>query len=408
MFKPLSLSIALSLTNLAMADDKTEIDALKAQLSQQQMMIEKLQKSIIDTRQKINQINNNVEQVDEKVELVADNQTNFQTSKQSQTILGGYGEIHINQLEDQNTGNEKNSIDFHRFVLFAGHQFSDKIRFYSELEVEHAIIEGEDSGEVAVEQAFVEWDMNNQTSMKAGMFLTPVGFINETHEPPTFYGTERNPVEKHIIPTTWREGGLAVNGILGKAWSYDLAVHSGLKVSSTKNFTIRKGRQGVAKAQFDDAAITGRLRWSGIPGLEAAVSIQHQFDITQSLDPNAGAANLFEGQIAWSHGPFALKALYAQWQLDGSAPKSVGADEQSGYYIEPAYRINEQWGVFARYNQWDNQAGDNLDSEYRQFDLGVNYWIHPQVVFKLDYQNQSSPDGKSEFDGFNIGVGYQF
>jgi len=38
----------------------------------------------------------------------------------------------------------------------------------------------------------------------------------------------------------------------------------------------------------------------------------------------------------------------------------------------------------------------------------VNYWPHPDVVFKLDFQNQKSPAGKDEFDGFNVGVGYQF
>jgi len=38
----------------------------------------------------------------------------------------------------------------------------------------------------------------------------------------------------------------------------------------------------------------------------------------------------------------------------------------------------------------------------------VNFWLHPNVVFKLDYQDQDSPDGKSEWDGWNLGVGYMF
>ena len=45
--------------------------------------------------------------------------------------------------------------------------------------------------------------------MKAGLFLIPVGILNQTHEPDTFYGVERNNVEKNIIPTTCGEGGLA-------------------------------------------------------------------------------------------------------------------------------------------------------------------------------------------------------
>jgi hypothetical protein len=64
--------------------------------------------------------------------------------------------------------------------------------------------------------------------------------------------------------------------------------------------------------------------------------------------------------------------------------------------------------VFARYNAWDNQAGNSSDSEFTQIDVGVNYWPHPDVVLKADYQVQDAPSGKDEFDGFNLGVGYQF
>lgn len=34
-----------------------------------------------------------------------------------------------------------------------------------------------------------------------------MGFIDEVHEPPTFYGVERPEVDSRIIPTTWRELG---------------------------------------------------------------------------------------------------------------------------------------------------------------------------------------------------------
>jgi predicted porin len=53
-------------------------------------------------------------------------------------------------------------------------------------------------------------------------------------------------------------------------------------------------------------------------------------------------------------------------------------------------------------------AGNGADTEYTQWDVGVNYWLHPNVVFKLDYQDQDAPAGKKEMDGWNIGVGYQF
>jgi hypothetical protein len=107
-------------------------------------------------------------------------------------------------------------------------------------------------------------------------------------------------------------------------------------------------------------------------------------------------------------GPFGLRALYARWDLDGSGPESIGADEQMGYYIEPSYRFfNDKLGIFARYNQWDNAAGNSSDTEKQQWDVGLNWWPHEQVVLKADYQFQDNDDGREQ-DGFNLGVGYEF
>jgi len=327
----------------------------------------------------------------------------------NKTSIGGYGELHYNNLEDEN-GNDTKEIDFHRFVLFFGHEFNDNLRFFSELELEHSIAGEGQNGEVELEQAYIEYDINEKHRVKGGLFLTPVGIINETHEPNTFYGTERNPVEKNIIPATWWAAGTMFSGELAKGFSYDVAVTSGLDVSkqlSKTTYKIRDGRQKVSEALADDLAYTGRLKWTGIPGVELAVTGQYQENMTQSQDPTAGSATLWETHAVIQQGAFGLRALYATWDLDGAGPAAQGYDEQTGWYVEPSYRINDNFGVFARYNEWDNQAGDSTDSEYDQIDLGVNWWPHQNVVVKVDYQMQDKPAG-GESDGFNMGLGYQF
>ena len=52
--------------------------------------------------------------------------------------LGGYGELHYNDTETDG-GSKSRSVDAHRFVLFFGYDFTDKVRFRSEFELEHAI-----------------------------------------------------------------------------------------------------------------------------------------------------------------------------------------------------------------------------------------------------------------------------
>lgn len=326
------------------------------------------------------------------------------------TTVGGYGELHYNNLEKGN-GDEVNEIDLHRFVLFFGHEFNERTRLVTELEVEHGGVEADGSpldGEVEVEQAYVEFDINDEVSAKGGVFLLPVGIVNETHEPPTFYGVERNPVENIIIPATWWAGGAAVTGNFANGLSADLAVHSGLQIPTTGGsaFRIRSGRQKISNANANDLALTGRLKYTGIPGLELSGSLHYQNDITQVSGDGADEATLLEAHAVWKRGPFTAKALYASWDIDGDAVAATDADKQDGYYIEGSYKLTQEFGVFARYNDVD---GVRAQDEFEQVDVGFNWWPHEDVVVKVDYMDQEN-DNNSDRDlkGFNIGIGYQF
>lgn len=328
------------------------------------------------------------------------------------TKLGGYGELHYNNLDS------KEEVDFHRFVLSLGHEFTENIRLFSELELEHSVAGDGENGEVDLEQAYLEFDLNDRHAVKTGVFLMPVGILNETHEPPTFYGVERNPVETYIIPTTWWEAGAGFHGELGRGFSYNLAGTSGLNVDTTGSdaFLIRGGRQEVSEAKANDGAITGGIKWTGLPGVELGVTGQWQKDITQG-EQGVGAT-LLETHADIRRGPYGLRALYARWNLDkhnvinASDPDAAGRDEQEGWYLEPSYRtrlgsIQGEWGLFVRYNVWDNNAGSSNDTEMTQVNAGVNYWPIPDVVFKFDVQNQNN-DSADNDNGFNLGIGYQF
>lgn len=76
----------------------------------------------------------------EQFNMLAD-QVEENSKGTSSTSIGGYGELHYNNLSDGN-GNTKKEVDFHRFVLFVNHEFNDRIRFFSELEIEHALVGG--------------------------------------------------------------------------------------------------------------------------------------------------------------------------------------------------------------------------------------------------------------------------
>ncbi|MFT7243593.1 MAG: opacity protein-like surface antigen [Candidatus Azotimanducaceae bacterium] len=331
---------------------------------------------------------------------------------ESDTTIGGYGELHYNDLDN---GEE---IDLHRFVMLFSHRFSDTVKVYSELEVEHSLAGEGKPGEVEVEQAYVHWDYATNHHAKLGLFLMPVGIINETHEPDTFFGVERNSVEKNIIPATWWEAGVGLSGEIAPGWGYDLAMHSGLNLdtdntSASRRSSIRSSRQKVAKANGDSFAYTARLRYAAYAGIQWNATLQYQPDLTQGDADNIGiediSAMLFETNVTYQNGGFGLRALYANWDIDDEIEiLNSGADEQTGWYLEPSYTFENGLGLFARYGAYDLTAGSSVASDERkQFDLGVNYWIHENVVIKADYQRQDNDNG-TDIDGFNLGVGYSF
>ena len=387
---------------LTLEDLAKRLDALEAKNKQLEQENSQLRDAVATT-------NDKVEAAVIATESIADSASGIQKLADwaDKTSIGGYGELHYNNLSGKGGASDKDEIDFHRFVLFFGHEFTDDIRFFSELELEHSLSGNGKDGEVELEQAYIDFDLNDNHTARAGLFLLPVGIINETHEPPTFYGTERNPIEKNIIPATWWAAGAGAHGELGAGFSYDAYIHSGLNVDN--GFSIRSGRQKVSKAKANDPA--ARIKYTGIPGLELAVSAQHQQNMGQGLVAGLESGNLIETHAIWSTGPFTVKALYAAWDIDGYAVEAVGADKQEGFYVEPSLRLSEKFGIFARFNQWDNYAGSNSgtakDTEKEQWDVGINYWPHEDVVIKADYQYQNNDDGKEQ-NGLNLGIGYQF
>ncbi len=321
------------------------------------------------------------------------------------TSLGGYGEMHMNF----GNGDE---IDFHRWVLFVNHEFSDSIRLLSEVELEHSIAGDGQPGEVELEQAFVEFDLNESNKARAGLFLMPVGLINEIHEPATFYGVERPRVESQIIPTTWWEGGVSLTQQTDSGFAFDYAVHSGLFTPTTGGnaFRIRNGRQKVGEASFEAMAATFRATYTGIPGLQLAFTGQYQEDLAQGTLAETVDATLMTAHADWRSGPWGFRALYARWDLGGNAPAALGRDEQYGFYLEPSYRFETglgDVGFFARYSRYDREAGDNVASADEYIDAGVNWWPHEAVVLKADVQFADPANGADD-ETVSLGVGYHF
>ena len=331
--------------------------------------------------------------------------------------IGGYGEVHYNNLNAEDSANDLDEFDIHRFVLFFGYQFTDKLRFFSEFEIEHGGVESDGDplgGEVEIEQAYIEYDLNNNTSLLGGVFLLPIGILNETHEPDTFYGVERNNVESIITPATWWEVGTKLTHIFDAGFKLEAAVHSGLEIptAGSSEFRVRSGRQKASNADGSHIAYTGAVTYTGVQGLEVGLALQHQDDASQTGGDGLDDGFLYATHLAYDGNivglGVGLRAYYAEWNFDGDAIEAADDDEQKGWYIEPSIKPIESVGFFFRY---EDIEGAREQDKFNQWTLGANYWLHENVVLKVDYQDREHDENAEQnrdFKGHNLGIGWQF
>ena len=328
--------------------------------------------------------------------------------------IGGYGELHYNDHETDG-GSKTKKADAHRYVLFFGYDYNEKVRFRSEFELEHGLVldtaDGSNGGEVELEQMYIEIDLNDQTSTKAGVILVPVGIMNENHEPPTFYGVERNDVEKYLIPATWWAAGVSITHKMSNGITLEAMVSEGLK-GTTAGY-IRGGRQKSANADASDLAYTARLTYTGMPGLKASLFYNHQSDFTQDSSDNIEEMDLYGATAIYNFGDgFEVRALHVQADFSGKDESGAfftnGFDEHQGTFFE----VSKRTGNLGIYANQSIVSGEKVSRQYTVQTAGFSFW--PQgtnTVFKINYYDKdysSESLNSSDTDGFDIGMGYEF
>ncbi len=347
------------------------------------------------------------------------------------TSVGGYGEVHYTNATGPNTPGE---VNLTRVVLYLAHSFNEKIAFRSELEVEDAkVAGGEPGGEVALEQAYLDYQIIPAFTLRTGLVIVPIGIVNEVHEPPTFNGVDRPNFDRDVIPTTWREIGVGAVGTLagGSGLSYRAYLVNGLKASGFEPVSgIRGGRQEGKEASFANPSLTGRLEWAR-PGLRVGGSFWYGGSANQ--DPALGtgsfdnAVALISADARYDTGPFMFRGVLANISIaDAEAINAAyGAQVGSrinGGYVEGAYNLLaalapksvQRLNAFLRYENYDTQAkvpvgivrDESLARRITTF--GLSYKPVYNAVFKGDYQLQRTKSGLGEGEVLSLGVGYQF
>lgn len=348
--------------------------------------------------------------------------------------LGGYGQTWLQMFVGG--PDKQDRWDYKRFILYTGFKFSDKLLLNAELEFEHASTSdtGGGAGSVSVEFATIDYLHSPEFNVRFGMVLVPFGFLNEIHEPPYYYGNERPEVETQIIPSTWRENGAGIFGDIADArLQYRIYTITSPDGQDFKSSNIRSSRQKGNRALAEDMAIVARVDATPMDGLLVGGSLLvgntgHGNEFTESKIKADIALTMWEVHGQYQSRGLHLRALYTRATIDDTAILSAHRGDDYGvsetlwgwygevaYDILPAVKPDTRMGLapFVRYERYNTQesvpAGYDPDETRNRtvVTVGVNFYPHPNVVFKLDYRNFDSEGGDLP-DDLNIGVGFAF
>jgi len=386
--------------------------------------------AVLENQETINSLTSQVDELGEFWVLDSESWVNKFT-------LGGYGEMHANFGE----GKSPDQFDIHRLVIFLGYDFNDWIKFRSETEIEHAFVSKDTGGELLFEQAYLDFLLSDHVNVRVGRVLTPLGIVNQKHEPPSFNGVERPSFAKNIIPSTWSSDGIGVFGSIMPGLTYEAYVVNGLEGDEFSSTSGIRGGRNSERPSLHEPAFTGRLDYFPFATREVAYGQALRLGVSTYIggldNGNEGKNPGVDGDIAvysadfeYTISKFDFRGVVAYEEIGGARDFSAATGETIasdifGWYLEGAYHIwPDTWKkgklkrsdavFFVRYDDFDTQykvpsglpkdpAGDR-----NEWTFGVNFYLLPNLVVKADYQIRDDDTTTDLDDLFNLGVGWQF
>jgi len=410
-----------------------KIEALKKTVEQILVEIENLKQQQIKEQNNRTEQEETISKLSRQVETVRQTEVSKRDHVFNKFHFGGYGEMHANI----NLDNDKDLFDLHRIVFYAGYDFSDWIKLNSEIEIEHGFVSDDSGGEVVIEQAAIDFMINDAINIRAGRILTPLGIINQKHEPPSFNGVERPSFAKYIIPSTWSSDGIGIFGSITPTISYEAYVVGGLDGSEfNAKDGIRKGRI-KERPGLHEPAVTARLDIH--PFLEYLMQNNQLLRLGYSAY-FGGLDNGNNGKNPGVDGDIRIYAADFEYTIQGlldfrgetayekiNMARTIGnqtAKDIFGWYLETGWHFwpesfkqnkleKSDAVLFIRYDDYDTQydmptgVDRNPEGDRTDWTVGINFYPVPNFVAKMDYQIREDGTGADE-SLLNLGLGWQF
>jgi hypothetical protein len=369
---------------------ENDIAVLRAEVAQQQVIIAQLLKRL-DALEK-QQPAATVQELQEDIQAQQDSINSLRDNVNSKVNLNGY----YNFRFSTDGSGEPIAFQQHHLGVLMAKQFG-RFNFLMELELQnvphHAEIsaggEGEEEGhveaaegvegdlsgegQVAVENAWMEYNHNRLFGVRVGKQLSPQ-YWWQNHYPNLTLSTALPIYLRELFPAELV--GVMVQGSAAKpVGTSEFGV-------GYKFYVANNNFEGNSRTDRRDGKSWGARGQVRLP----ATGALRRFDVALDMyRGNVGLTNLelaednlfgLESQIE-----FGQILFQTEWARGNSLEQT-----RTGYYLQPAYRIDEDWIAFYRLEQLESPR---IQRAERRHLAGLNFRPYPQIAFKGElYRSQ--------------------
>ena len=403
----LAVAVMLASSQPAWAQ-QDDVARLRAELQRQQEVIGQLLQRL-DELEKKQALTATREEVKEEAETQQEAVESVRENLLGRVNLNGYYNFRF--AADQSPTFA--SFQQHHLGLLLGKQLK-KFNFHMELELQNvphhpeihaAAEEGEEGGEgapegtdvsgegqVAVENAWMEYAHNRLLNVRVGKQLSPQ-YWWQNHYPNLTLSTDQPIYLRELFPPELV--GVMVHGTAAKPTGQsELAVNYRVYLSNNQfegnsQADLRDGKSWGGRVQVR-LPTGGRLKRFDVAGdlYRGQIAL-----VTQELVDDHVYG--LESQIEVDR--FQLQAEYARGRTLGQT--------RYGYYVQPAVRLADTWTTFYRIEQLDSPRIQRAELRHL---VGLNFRPYPQIAIKAEYYRGvpqersfiSSEEDRKPFNGF--------
>jgi hypothetical protein len=305
----------------------------------------------------------------------------------------------------KDSGHPNSSFDSHNFYISTRAEIAPDVVLFGEVEHEHGAT-------IKVDRAFIDWELLDQLTLRAGRFYVPFSYERINYWAPVRLMTSR-PFLVDIPFHEWSDSGLEVFGRMGM-FGYDLSLVNG-------PFALTENGIPITDVRDNNKNKTGVARLNFYP----LSSFQAGIAYGEGVYDSAGQLGykLYEVDARFRKGPLDVWFEYDKRTGDDepcvAAPLSTcdplfsgDVAGKDGFYVAVTYNVLENV-KHAHYLKpiirYDQIRTLNPDQGAKRETVGLNWSPKPHMVLKSEYQwTQEFGQADLEDNGFMLAIVLDF